>query len=113
MTIPKDKAKLRSSGMLRMCMLSSHSSLEDITLTISRSFGKKVIVLLATKSGELFDAPADISGERLLDIIGNSYLNVRSAISPQPALPPPFDDPSSQSCQPEMIEQGVYFNFLL
>ena len=42
--------------------------------------------MIATKSGELFDAPNDMSGEKLLDIIGNSYLYVRPVVTPEIVL---------------------------
>ena len=96
MTVPKDKTKLRSPGMLKMCMLLYHSSNEDITSKISQTFGKAVTILLATKSGELFDAPNDMSGERLLDIVGNSYLYVRPAV-----IPPPERDAAESSMPPQ------------
>ena len=99
MTVPKDKTKLRSSGMLKMCMLTYHSSNEDITSKISQTFGKAITIMLATKSGELFDAPNDMSGERLLDIVGNSYLYVRPAVIPPP--PPPERDAAESSMPPQ------------
>ena len=81
-----------------MCVLNSN---EDITSKISQTFGKAVTIMLATKSGEFFDAPSDMSGERLLDIVGNSYLYVRSAVPPSP----PGADAAESSGMPPLPQQ--------
>lgn len=66
-SVPKDKGKLRKSGMMKMCLLSPLESYEEIQSRINQLFGKPVKLLLVTKSGDLFNAPTNLKGNQFLE----------------------------------------------
>ena len=86
-TIPRDKARLKSNGQMRLCLVSPSDDKEKISVKLNEAFGKPVKVVRATRSGDLFDAH-DMDGEEVLDAIGGGCLYVKPCNIPSAIVKP-------------------------
>jgi hypothetical protein len=57
--------------------MSSNDMYQEIQLKVNQLFAKPVKLLLAIKTGDLFDASGNLTGSELVEMIGSSCLYVQ------------------------------------